>query len=173
MEEGWEVVLKTDLEIEEEAKRKSKIVGVVTSVFFTIFVIITILTSETSKENLIPVVIISLIFWSFIIAFIILGTKYIFPLAFKQSAYAKRSIAYTNVSLSAETFVEVKPNPNNHIKFIVDLQDIAKFYAIIKEEDNLVEIYIKFNFEEGKIRKYGDISEEYFYDYYSIQGENK
>ena len=68
MEEGREVVLKTDLEIEEEAKRKSKIVGVVTSVFFTIFVIITILTSETSKENLTPVMMSLLMFYIFIIS---------------------------------------------------------------------------------------------------------
>lgn len=168
MEEGREVVLKTDLEIKEEAKRKSKIVGILISVFFTIFVIITMLTSP--KENLIPIVVIIFLIWSVMIALIIFVTKHILPLAYEQSEYAKRSMEYTNISLPVETFVEVRPNPNKHTDFILNLQNIAKFYAIIREEDNLVEIYIKFNFEEEE-RKYEDVGKEYFYDYYSVQEE--
>lgn len=170
MGEGREALLKTDLEIKENAKRKSKIVGIVASVFVTIFFITMMLMSETSKENLTPVMMSLLMFYIFIITVIIFSTKCIFPLAFEQSEYAKRSIAYTNVSLPAETFVEVKLNPNKNTDFILNLQDIAKFYAIIREEDNLVEIYIKFNFEE-KTRKYEDVGKEYFYDYYSVQEE--
>lgn len=171
MGEGREVGLKTNLQIKEEAKRKSKITGIVLSVVYTIITIIPMLMSEFPKENLIPVVITLLILWSVMIAIIILLTKFIFPFALEQSEYAKRSIAYTNANLSAETFVEVKLNLNKNEDFILHLQDIVKFYAIIREEDNLVEIYIKFNFEE-KTRKYENVSKKYFYDYFSIKGEN-
>lgn len=172
MKEGREVVLKTDLEIKKEAKRKSKIAGIVISVFFIIFAIIMVLTSETFKKAMIPVVITTLTMLLLVVILIIFIISNILPFAFEQSEYAKRSIAYTNAYLSADRTVEVKLNPYKNTNFMMGLQDIAKFYAIIREEDDLVEIYIKFNFEEEE-RKYEDVRKEFFYDYYSILEENK
>ena len=167
MTEGREVVLKTDLQIKEEAKRKAKIAGIVIDVFFTIILIIPIFISKsTIKKDLLLVVIMFLICWSVIIVMITLITKHVLPLTFEKAEYAKRSIAYVNANLSVGTFVKVKKNKQDD--FIQKLQKRAEFYAIINERNNLIEIWIRFNFEEEKC-KYEDVSKEYFYDYYSIQ----
>lgn len=163
MREGREVVLKTDLEIKKEAKRKAKIAVIVIDVVFTIFCLI--LTSEKREDLSIVPIVILLILWSVVIIVNLL-VKYVISLAFEQTEYAKRSIAYVNANLSAESFVKVKNNRQGD--FIRKLQDMAEFYAIINEEDNLVEIWIKFNFEREAC-KYEYVRKEYFYDYYSIQ----
>lgn len=163
MGEGRKVVLKTDLEIKEEAKREAKIAGLEIDVFFTMIMFFVVVLSEVNLY--IVTIVLLLILWIVLTVVINLFANYIFSIAFEQKKYAKRSIAYVNANLSAGTFVKVKNNIQED--FIQKLQDKAEFYAIINEKNNLVEIWIKFNSEEEV--KYEDVSKEYFYDYYSIQ----
>lgn len=164
MREGLNEVLKTDLEIKEEAKRKAKITKIV---LIAIVIIINAILLLTEQE--LGVLEWYSIIWAIaLIAFIIVLSKEIFPSKFEQNEYEKRSIVYVNQKLSAEEFLEVIPNPSRCEEFVLGLKDIAKFYAIIGEEDNLIEIYVKFNFEE-KSRKFENIRKEYFYSYYELK----
>lgn len=164
MREGRNEVLKTDLEIKEEAKRKSKILAIV---LIAVIIIMNAITLFTEKE--LGVLGNYSIIWGIVlIVLIIVYSKLVFPYRIEQNGYAKRSIIYANSKLSAEEFLEVKPNPSKYEDFIVGLQEIAKFYAIIREEDDLIEIHVKFDFEE-KSRKFENISKEYFYSCYELK----
>lgn len=165
MKEGRNEVLKTDQQIEQEAKRKSEIVGIVISIICMILMVIL----SIPKLNKAGILALSMIFILLNIGILLLSKTLLFY-AFKQSEYAKRSRAYVNAKICTCRMVEVLPNPNIHDEFIIHLKDIAKFYATMDKETDLIEIYIKFQFEENN-RKYQNVSKEYFYDYYQVKEE--
>ena len=69
--------------------------------------------------------------------------------------------------LSSQGYTEVIPiKPSEYEEFICGLTNIAKFYAIIDEEDK-VEISVKFN-NENEFRKLESFSKEYFKEYYKL-----
>lgn len=69
--------------------------------------------------------------------------------------------------LSSQEYTEVIPiKPSEYEEFICGLTDIAKFYAIIDEEDK-VKISVKFN-NENEFRMLESFSKEYFKEYYKL-----
>lgn len=79
------------------------------------------------------------------------------------------SVNLINESLSDETYTEVIPLPEiyEHSYFLVSLTNIAKFYAIIKNESG-VSIYVQFN-TEGELRFLENIPKEEFHIRYKLQ----
>lgn len=162
-------VLWEDLEIEMEAKRKARKTTIRIIVGFAIIIAILLGISEAefTSTRIISLIISSIM----VIGCIVVFAKYTFPYAYEQSEKAKRSIAYTDLYLSKEKYVRVIHNTTKNA-FVLKLQSIAKFYAIITET-GYVKIYIKFDFEEEKeeMCKYEVIHRERFYDYYHIMTE--
>lgn len=74
-----------------------------------------------------------------------------------------------NKSLSAETYTVIKPLHRiyEHSYFLVSLTNIAKFYAIIKNETE-VSIYVQFNTED-ELRFLENIPKEKFHIRYRLQ----
>ena len=79
------------------------------------------------------------------------------------------SVNMVNEFLSSETYAEVIPlhRMYEHSYFIVSLTNVAKFYAIIKNESE-ISIYVQFNIEEEP-RFLEDLPKENFYIRYKIK----
>ena len=79
------------------------------------------------------------------------------------------SVNLVNESLSSETYTEIKPLHRiyEHSYFLISLTNIAKFYAIIKNELE-VSIYVQFNTED-ELRFLENIPKEKFHICYNLQ----
>ena len=105
---------------------------------------------------------------------IILLMIFITLLVFKASLVAfdfdekeKESRQFAESVLSSQEYTEVIPiKVSEHEEFICGLTDIAKFYAIINE-DNKVKISVKFN-NEKEFRPLESFSKVYFKEYYKL-----
>lgn len=83
------------------------------------------------------------------------------------------NIEIVNECITSDEFIEVIPiHADEHKEFILELLDIAKFLAIISKEDEIIEVYVKFNNEEN-LRFLEEIEKEDFLHYYSFVEENE
>jgi len=157
-------VIKTDLEIKQEAKRKAKIVGIGMNIIFTIIFAIYIIIEITKKEW-IPAIVVFLL-GTMLVLLVLLVAKYFLPLSYEYIARAERSINYVNSRLSTEEFIEVVPKQNKREDCEQELLKNVKVYAIINKEKNVVEI------KYGNQEKTHIVFMEYFYDNYFVPRQN-
>ena len=84
----------------------------------------------------------------------------------------ENELKYVNKMLSKNFLTEVMPrnkHENKYSNFIVNLTDIAIFYAIIIAEENRIRVFVKFNHEETE-RLLEEIEIHDFIKNYSIIG---
>ena len=107
-----------------------------------------------------------ILLWIIIVDFV--SIKFIYILSSNNFDRAI-SLDLLNKSLSAETYTEIEPLHRiyEHSYFLVSLTNIAKFYAIIKNESE-VSIYVQFNTED-ELRFLENIPKEKFHIRYKLQ----
>lgn len=93
--------------------------------------------------------------------------------AFLYNEVRQLNIALVNECMSFDEFIEVIPiRADEYKEFILGLVDNAKFLAILSKEDEMVEVYVKFNHEE-QYRFLEKIEKEDFLHYYKIVEETE
>ena len=93
--------------------------------------------------------------------------------AFLYNEVRQLNIALVNECMSFDEFIEVIPiRADEYKEFILGLVDNAKFLAILSKEDEMVEVYVKFNHEE-QYRFLEKIEKEDFLQYYKIVEETE
>lgn len=108
----------------------------------------------------------------FIVGFMCYLFYILFIQIFSVDEKLKESKRFAERVLSSKVQTEVVPIENSEKdEFICGLTNIAKFYAIITEEDK-IKISVKFN-NENKLRKLRTISKEYFREDWKLPEESK
>lgn len=108
----------------------------------------------------------------FIVGFMCYLVYRLFIIIFSDDEKWKESKKFAERVLSSKVQTEVVPIENSvNDEFICGLTNIAKFYAIIIEEDK-IKISVKFN-NENELRKLKTMSKEYFRRSWRLPEESK
>ncbi len=159
----------TNLSREEFIKKKSRKTLFFLDLAMLVIGLVSILPICIFKTNSI------MDFWQMILVILLLIVILDFAsikfLYFLSSSDFDRAIGLDilNKSLSSKIYTEVVPLHGiyEHSYFLVSLTNIAKFYAIIKNESE-VSIYVKFNTED-ELQFLEDIPKEKFHVHYKLK----
>ena len=162
MRKGRKEILKTDLQIKKVALIKT----ILSIIIVDVLVAVLFYFLETISIEGPPLI------WKFyfrILAIVDIVLFFYYYTMAKSDEEMKRSKIFVKKYLSTEEGVEVVPiKVNNYTNFIMNLTDIAKFYAIIETNNKMVIIHIKFNNEKEK-RFFEQIELYNFTKYYKIK----
>lgn len=115
--------------------------------------------------------VITIVLVVFYLSAVIWGNIKLFKALIQEYNTEEKDKILVQNNLSTERYVEVIPiQSDEYENFILGLTDIAKFYAVINDEEENVEIMVKFNNEE-KYRLLEKIATEYFSYYYKLKQE--
>lgn len=147
-------------EWEKRAKTKAKKITIILSVltFICFFVMLGI------PKSTLDIVVNSSAF--FILGLICYFEYKILVIIFYDEEKGKESKKFAESVLASKIQTEVVPIEGGVAEFITGLTNIAKFYAIINEKDE-IQISVKFN-NENKLRKLETIPKEIFQKRYEL-----
>jgi len=149
-------------QVEKVAKKKAAKLTLIVSVI--IFVLLILPIAFASKQLELYILMIPCIMS--IILFIMMYN--ILKFAFMEEEERLISKNFVEKNLSSKDKTEVVPiNASEHKEFLLNLTNIAKYYAIINQDTGNIYIYVKFNSE--KDMRYLETQEmDFFMNYYSI-----
>lgn len=152
-------------EWEKRAKAKAKKITIILSVltFICFFVMLGI------PKSTLDIVVNSSVF--FLWGLICYCAYKIFVIICYSEEEGKESKKFAESVLTSKIQTEVVPIEGRKSEFITDLTNIAKFYAIINEKDE-IQISVKFN-NENELRKLETITKELFKNQYQLPSKKK
>ena len=149
-------------QVEKVAKKKAAKLTLIVSAIIFVLLILPIATIGT-----IPGLYILLV--PCIMSIMMFFVMYkLFKFAFIEDEERLISKDFVEKIFSSEDKTEVVPiNASEHKEFLLQLTDIAKYYAIINQETGNIDVYVKFN-SENEMRYLETQKTDFFMNYYSI-----
>ena len=163
MGEGRFEVLVIDKEqVEKVAKKKAAKLTLIVSAIIFVLLILPIAAIGTISRLYILLVPCIMSIMLFVVMYKLL------KFAFVEDEERLISKDFVEKIFSSEDKKEVVPiNASEHKEFLLQLTDIAKYYAIINQETGNIDVYVKFD-SENEMRYLETQKTDFFMNYYSI-----